>query len=155
MRRAIEHKRHAPTLPDIEAAGIELIDGLTPRERDVLEHVIAGRPNKLIAFELGISPRTVEIHRAHLMEKMKREACQNLCAWPLRRALFQRPVRRARFQLSEQNFGELGTVVPCVAELGLAPDAATTIELRVTIIGETKAAVKLDGAVSRKGERAA
>tara|TARA_R110000868_G_scaffold242393_1_gene497880 strand:+ start:4511 stop:5143 length:633 start_codon:yes stop_codon:yes gene_type:complete len=71
VRRAIEHKRHAPTLPDIEAAGIELIDGLTPRERDVLEHVIAGRPNKLIAFELGISPRTVEIHRAHLMEKMK------------------------------------------------------------------------------------
>ena len=61
VQRAIEHKRRAPTLPDVEAAGIALIDGLTPRERDVLEHVIAGRPNKLIAFELGISPRTVEI----------------------------------------------------------------------------------------------
>ena len=71
VRRAIDLKRLAPRLPEAEAAGIELIDGLTPRERDVLEHVIAGRPNKLIAFELGISPRTVEIHRAHLMEKMK------------------------------------------------------------------------------------
>ena len=71
VRRAVDLKRLAPHLPEAEAAGIELIDSLTPRERDVLEHVIAGRPNKLIAFELGISPRTVEIHRAHLMEKMK------------------------------------------------------------------------------------
>ena len=70
VRRAIDLKRLAPRLPEEEAASIQLIDGLTPRERDVLEHVIAGRPNKLIAFELGISPRTVEIHRAHLMDKM-------------------------------------------------------------------------------------
>ena len=46
-------------------------ESLTLREREVLEHLIAGRPNKVIAFELGISPRTVEIHRAHLTEKMK------------------------------------------------------------------------------------
>lgn len=71
VRRAIDTARLVPRLPEVEAASIELIEGLTPRERDVLEHVIAGRPNKLIAFELGISPRTVEIHRAHLMEKMK------------------------------------------------------------------------------------
>jgi len=44
---------------------------LTPRERDVLHGMIAGRPNKLIAYDLGISPRTVEIHRARVMEKMQ------------------------------------------------------------------------------------
>lgn len=44
---------------------------LTTREKQVLEHLVAGRSNKIIAYELDISPRTVEIHRAHLMEKMK------------------------------------------------------------------------------------
>ncbi len=46
---------------------------LTPRERDVLEHLVVGRSNKEVALELGISPRTVEIHRARLMEKMRAE----------------------------------------------------------------------------------
>jgi FixJ family two-component response regulator len=44
---------------------------LTTREREVLQGVIAGKLNKTIADELGVSTRTVEIHRAHLMEKMK------------------------------------------------------------------------------------
>ncbi len=44
---------------------------LTAREKQVLEHMVAGRSNKIIAYELDISPRTVEIHRAHLMEKMQ------------------------------------------------------------------------------------
>jgi len=43
---------------------------LTPREREVLEMMIAGKANKLIAADLGISQRTVEIHRARVMEKM-------------------------------------------------------------------------------------
>jgi two-component system response regulator FixJ len=48
---------------------------LTPREREVLERLVDGMPNKVIAHELGISPRTVEIHRANLMEKL---ACRSL-----------------------------------------------------------------------------
>ena len=44
---------------------------LTERERQVLECLIAGKANKVIAYELDISPRTVEIHRAHVMEKMQ------------------------------------------------------------------------------------
>lgn len=46
------------------------IERLTPRERDVMEHLLIGGSNKEIGLKLGISPRTVEIHRARLMEKM-------------------------------------------------------------------------------------
>lgn len=46
------------------------IAALTARERDVLDGMVLGRPNKLIAFELGIATRTVEVHRASLMEKL-------------------------------------------------------------------------------------
>ena len=51
---------------------------LTPRERDVLVQLVIGRPNKLIAYELGISPRTVEIHRARVMEKMNTRSLSEL-----------------------------------------------------------------------------
>jgi two-component system response regulator FixJ len=47
------------------------LDALTTREREVLEGMVAGRPNKVIAHNLGISPRTVEIHRARVMDKMQ------------------------------------------------------------------------------------
>lgn len=46
------------------------LQALTPRERDVLEGLAKGLPNKTIAYDLGISPRTVEIHRANLMSKL-------------------------------------------------------------------------------------
>ena len=46
------------------------LQALTPREREVLEGLAQGLPNKTIAYDLGISPRTVEIHRANLMSKL-------------------------------------------------------------------------------------
>ena len=47
------------------------LQALTPRERDVLEGLVRGHPNKTIAYDLDISPRTVEIHRANLMSKLE------------------------------------------------------------------------------------
>ena len=48
----------------------ELFESLTPREREVLELVTSGKPNKVMAADLGVSQRTIEIHRARVMEKM-------------------------------------------------------------------------------------
>jgi two-component system response regulator FixJ len=61
----------APALRDPAAvAAASKLDLLSPREREVLEGLLAGLPNKSIAYDLGISPRTVEIHRARVMDKM-------------------------------------------------------------------------------------
>jgi two-component system response regulator FixJ len=46
------------------------VAALSPRESEVLAALVAGKANKVIGFELGISPRTVEVHRANLMEKL-------------------------------------------------------------------------------------
>ena len=54
------------------------LSALTPRELDVLRWLVAGKSNKVIAFELSISPRTVEIHRARVMEKMQADSLPTL-----------------------------------------------------------------------------
>jgi two-component system, LuxR family, response regulator FixJ len=56
----------------------EKVAALTPRERDVLIHLVEGSPNKIIAYQLNISPRTVENHRARLMVKMNVDSVAEL-----------------------------------------------------------------------------
>jgi len=51
---------------------------LTPREDEVFKRLVAGKANKEIAAELGISPRTVEFHRAHIMEKLAAKGLPDL-----------------------------------------------------------------------------
>lgn len=64
-----ENRGQASRLADIQ----ERLQRLTPREREILEQVVAGKRNKVIAADLKISQSTVEAHRAKVMEKM--EAC--------------------------------------------------------------------------------
>jgi len=56
----------------------QVLATLSPRERDVLKGVVAGKMNKVIAFELGISPRTVEVYRANVMSKTQANGLSEL-----------------------------------------------------------------------------
>lgn len=64
------------------------INKLTPREKEVMDLVVAGNPNKIIASELGISCRTVEIHRGRVMEKMQANSLSDLMRIGLMSGLF-------------------------------------------------------------------
>jgi two-component system, LuxR family, response regulator FixJ len=72
-------KREGETKRYMERATIEgRLAALSNRERDVLGGLVAGRANKQIAFDLGISPRTVEIYRSNLMDKMQAGSLSDL-----------------------------------------------------------------------------
>lgn len=59
---------------------IKRLDSLTPREAEVLDGVVSGKSNKVIAAELDISVKTVEVHRARVMEKMAAKSVAELTA---------------------------------------------------------------------------
>jgi two-component system response regulator FixJ len=71
IRRALEkaraRERAAPAAADLERR----LATLTPREREVLDHLVRGSQHKVIAHALKISPRTIEVHRARIMQKME------------------------------------------------------------------------------------
>ncbi|MDH3661444.1 MAG: response regulator FixJ [Alphaproteobacteria bacterium] len=70
IRSALQSKAANRLRSKVDPAILENLEKLTPREREVLEQLVAGRSNKEVGRQLGISPRTVEIHRSRLMEKM-------------------------------------------------------------------------------------
>jgi two-component system response regulator FixJ len=78
VRRALEIGFHARSRKAEARAAKHLLASLTPRERGVLDKLVQGRSNKVVAYELGISPRTVEIHRAHIMGKMDASSLSDL-----------------------------------------------------------------------------
>jgi len=64
--------------PKIESATNVDLEKLSERERQVLDGVLAGKQNKVIAHDLGLSPRTVEVYRANVMTKMNADSLPEL-----------------------------------------------------------------------------
>jgi len=69
-KNAMTHVAEPQQLDALEVAAKTRVDSLSRREREVLQGLLSGLPNKSIAYELGISPRTVEVHRGRVMQKM-------------------------------------------------------------------------------------
>jgi two-component system response regulator FixJ len=69
IEAALAESGRADRAQEAEAAG-RRIAALTPREREVLDGLVAGKPNKTIAADLEISARTVEVHRARMLERL-------------------------------------------------------------------------------------
>jgi FixJ family two-component response regulator len=74
---------------------------LTPRERDVMEHVVAGKLNKQIAAELGSGEKAVKVHRARVMEKMQARSLADLVRMASRLNLGPRGRRASDLTLSD------------------------------------------------------
>lgn len=91
IRRALAHAAAALRREEEAGEAMRRLASLTAREREVLEGMVAGRPNKAIAHDLGISPRTVEIHRARVMEKMQARSLPALVRMALGAGVAPRP----------------------------------------------------------------
>lgn len=76
VRSAIRKTAPVPLAPPAEAA--ERLASLTPREKEVLDCLVTGKLNKMTAHELGMSIRTVETHRARIMQKMQARSLSEL-----------------------------------------------------------------------------
>jgi two-component system response regulator FixJ len=78
VRRALDRTREERDQAANSQEVTDRLSSLTPRELDVLKLLVAGHPNKVVAHQLDISPRTVEVHRGHLMEKMQARSLSDL-----------------------------------------------------------------------------
>jgi len=78
VQRAIEIRRESQSQISVSQVAIENLAQLTPREREVMDLLVAGHPNKIIGHKLEISPRTVAVPRGRVMEKMAARSLSDL-----------------------------------------------------------------------------
>lgn len=78
IERGLEQSRKSRGESALVQEAETRLSQLTAREREVMEHLVAGRPNKVIAHKMDISPRTVEVHRGRVMEKMQARSLSDL-----------------------------------------------------------------------------
>jgi two-component system, LuxR family, response regulator FixJ len=78
VRAALAQHSESKARGEERAEFVRRIETLSPRERQVMEGLIAGKANKVIAYDLDISQRTVEIYRAHVMTKMQAKSLSEL-----------------------------------------------------------------------------
>ncbi|MBP2149686.1 response regulator FixJ [Xanthobacter autotrophicus DSM 597] len=78
VKSALDRRQKTNQHDAMRGQVVDRISGLSQRERQVLECLVAGQANKTIAYELGISPRTVEVYRANVMTKMKAQSLSEL-----------------------------------------------------------------------------
>jgi len=93
---ALDHSHDATKLHAWRADAAHLVEGLTHRQHEVMDMVLAGHPSKNIAADLGISQRTVETHRASIMKKTGSKSLPAL----------------ARMALAAAANGAVGTLAP-------------------------------------------
>jgi FixJ family two-component response regulator len=84
INHALEHDKENRNTLAQRADVSHRFESLTPREKQVMEMVVDGAANKVIAIDLGLSERTVEIHRAKVMEKMGARSVAHLVKLQLR-----------------------------------------------------------------------
>ena len=87
VERALAFSMQAESSSAAESSALKQLALLTRREREVFNKIVAGLSNKVAAYELGISPRTIEIYRCHIMKKMNARSLADLtrisCAAPV------------------------------------------------------------------------
>src|SRR5512143_1704052 len=92
LNKEADTAKHKAEVADIH----DKLAALSNRERQVLEGLVAGKANKVIAFDLGISPRTVEIYRANLMTKMAANSLSDLVRMAITAGILTGPGKSGR-----------------------------------------------------------
>jgi two-component system, LuxR family, response regulator FixJ len=92
LNKEADAAKHKAEVADID----DKLAALSNRERQVLEGLVAGKANKVVAFDLGISPRTVEIYRANLMTKMAANSLSDLVRMAITAGILTGPGKSGR-----------------------------------------------------------